>query len=245
MGFPDPWLLRYTDVTIPSQHTIDKKRYSAEIILSHTYSNINKTDKLIGNVAILVDVGTEADFYGFFELYLQRWEAAAAQVAVNCNQRRGLGRNVVKPDRDLAAVPVDSYQWLNLTYYKGRYHPYMFYHDTGTEYYFRYEGSVIEPPCLEYVHWRVLRLPVKISLSQFERLNALFQNRLNPSTCQKQTAGRSVNGTIDVHRPLQTATSAHELVYCECANWHSPEPNDVAYCNLTMEQRGVFNYTPV
>jgi hypothetical protein len=36
-GSPDPWNMRFMDITVPSQHTVDGKRFAAEIILSHTY----------------------------------------------------------------------------------------------------------------------------------------------------------------------------------------------------------------
>lgn len=45
-GFPHPWLLSFTDISIPSQHVIDGKRYDAEVVLSHTYS-IEKGDRLV------------------------------------------------------------------------------------------------------------------------------------------------------------------------------------------------------
>jgi hypothetical protein len=260
-GFPYPWLLRFTDVTVPSQHTLNGKRYGAEIILSHTYS-VNFTDTLIGNVAILVDIGTEDDFYPFFELYLRGWEGKSAKIAAHCSKKRNLrGLDVsasdytewpAEPEVDDESDPAAQQhrllgtgtQVLNMTYYQGPYDPYTFYKDTDTEYYFRYYGSVIEPPCLDYVHWRVLRLPVKIALSQYKRLNALFANRLSPSTCQYESAGRVRGGTIkrDVHRSLQTVTSNHKLVYCECINWNSEKAADVAYCNQSMTDRGVFPY---
>jgi hypothetical protein len=41
MGFPYPWLLKFTDITIPSHHTQDGKRYDAEVVLTHVYSRNN------------------------------------------------------------------------------------------------------------------------------------------------------------------------------------------------------------
>jgi hypothetical protein len=41
MGFPYPWLLKFTDITIPSHHTQDGKRYDAEVVMTHVYSKNN------------------------------------------------------------------------------------------------------------------------------------------------------------------------------------------------------------
>ena len=37
-GYPEIWDLSFTDISFPSQHMIDGKRYDAEVVLSHTYS---------------------------------------------------------------------------------------------------------------------------------------------------------------------------------------------------------------
>ena len=48
MGFPRPWLLEFTDISVPSQHVMNGKRYDAEVVLSHTYS-ARKPDRLVRN----------------------------------------------------------------------------------------------------------------------------------------------------------------------------------------------------
>lgn len=45
-GFPEPWLLSFTDISVPSQHTINGVRYDAEVMLNHHY-NIDKHDRLV------------------------------------------------------------------------------------------------------------------------------------------------------------------------------------------------------
>lgn len=122
------------------------------------------------------------------------------------------------------------------------------------QYYFRYQGSVIEPPCIgesgfkrrSFVHWRVLKDPIKVAPRQLTALDRLIANRIDPDTCEPYTAGkkRTRNGwRVDVNRPIQTTTDAHRLVFCECRDWRSRAPNDVEYCNLSFEARGVSNVT--
>jgi hypothetical protein len=47
-GFPDPWHLAFTDISVPSQHVQDGKRYDAEVVLSHVYSK-DKDNKLVSS----------------------------------------------------------------------------------------------------------------------------------------------------------------------------------------------------
>jgi hypothetical protein len=94
---------------------------------------------------------------------------------------------------------------------------------TNTEYYFRYLGSLVEPPCFVGVHWRVLRLPVKISPRQLYWLGKLLKLRLNPTTCENDMVGRPVptKARVEVNRPQQVTYGIHDVVYCECINWNS------------------------
>jgi hypothetical protein len=47
-GFPDPWYLSFTDISVPSQHVQGGKRYAAEVVLSHVYSK-DKSDKYVSS----------------------------------------------------------------------------------------------------------------------------------------------------------------------------------------------------
>lgn len=118
------------------------------------------------------------------------------------------------------------------------FHPYDFYKMTKTEYYFRYEGSTLVPPCFETVHWRVLKDPIKVSPQQIIDIESLLANRVDPNTCKKYTAGKPIgSNAVDVNRPIQTNSGGHKLVFCECINWMSRSKDDQAWCNLTYNER--------
>ena len=51
MGFPDPWMLKFTDITVPSHHSIEGHQFSAEIFLSHVYS-ARKPNKLVSKKSV-------------------------------------------------------------------------------------------------------------------------------------------------------------------------------------------------
>ena len=118
------------------------------------------------------------------------------------------------------------------------------YIHTRTHYYFRYEGSTPEPPCIEGVHWRVLKDPIIVAPSQIEELKSLLTNRVDPATCQPYTAARvEADGSVHVNRPLQRRRPSHKLVYCECLDWESKGTLDKEYCKLPPKERGVIPRT--
>ena len=129
----------------------------------------------------------------------------------------------------------------------GGFHPYVLYDQTGTHYYFRYRGSWVEPPCLEDMtaEWRIMKDPIKVSPSQFNRLECLFLRRLNPETCVRESAGKPRPGKTskkNFNRPMQTTTAKHGLMYCECVDFDPQTAKDKAYCAKSMEERGVSPY---
>ena len=48
-----------------------------------------------------------------------------------------------------------------------------------------YSGSITEPPCLQGVNWRVLDVPMRISLGQYVQLKTLMFDHVDPDTCAK------------------------------------------------------------
>jgi carbonic anhydrase len=288
MGFPYPWLLEFSDISVPSQHTQDGYRYDAEVVLSHTSSS-NGKDRYIGNVAVFLEMGTENDHYDFLELYIREWIQSHVSTRTACKGRLDSedevdwwnedfdnddgkvakkkwdwllkesaeatkdksGVHDPKAGRDLRRGPIrvsTGEEVINKEWYQGPWHPYDWVRESKTQYYFRYFGSLLEPPCFKGVHWRVMRRPITISPRQLDLLHKLLFFRLNPDTCKRDTAGKTspvgMNGTkVDVNRPLQQLYTAHGLVYCECVDWNSTKKADKDYCKGTMEERGVTEYT--
>ena len=131
----DEWLIQFTDIKIPSEHTFEGKRYAGEVVLSHVLG-VNKTDKevrriassymlplnyrflqcrktmpltifQVGNVSWLLEEGDETeDWYDFLELYIRRWQHVARRVDEKCNGKRHL-RSEKSPHRSLSQIPVD------------------------------------------------------------------------------------------------------------------------------------------
>jgi hypothetical protein len=83
--------------------------------------------------------------------------------------------------------------------------------------------------------------PIVVAPAQIRQLENLVSNRIDPISCVKDTAGKS-NGRdniVDISRPIQSVTTGHKVVFCECIDWPSRKESDKEWCKLSMEARGV------
>jgi Eukaryotic-type carbonic anhydrase len=122
------------------------------------------------------------------------------------------------------------------------YWPYEAFLKVDTEYYFRYEGSLVVPPCWEIVHWRNFKDPIRLHTRQVEELNRLLAWRLNPDTCQVDTAGvlTEDKNRVEMKRDLNRYTTNHRKVFCECQDWPSKFESDKKWCRKWADDT---NYT--
>lgn len=116
--------------------------------------------------------------------------------------------------------------------------PYEWLLKVGTEYYFRYEGSMTVPPCYTVNHWRVMKDPIRVAKHQIEELERLLAWRLN-GKCKASTAGKPRKNNpdaVDVNRPVQELDKGHRLVFCECQDWPSKFPQEREWCKKWQER---------
>jgi Eukaryotic-type carbonic anhydrase len=110
--------------------------------------------------------------------------------------------------------------------------PYEWLLKVGTEYYYRYEGTMVVPPCFETVHWRPMKDPIIVHKRQIDELNRLMAWRRDPTTCELNTAGIvSADGNrIKANREVQYYHTLHRMVFCECKDWPSKFEGDKKWC---------------
>jgi len=119
-----------------------------------------------------------------------------------------------------------------INYEDVEYWPYEWMLKVGTEYYFRYEGTQVVPPCREFVHWRVMKDPLRVHKRQIDELGRLLAWRVNPDNCKAETAGvkDATGNKVNVARKKQYFHTGHRMVFCECQDWPSKFDNDRAWC---------------
>lgn len=198
---------------------------------------------------MFLEAGNGTDYYDFLDLYIRGWFKAQKQVRDNCTRRQLQESSYVglRPREATSTKETIDHQSARSLQvkrrFRRRFHPYDWLKKVDTEYYFRYEGSQTVPPCFdESVHWRVMKDPIRVAPWQIHQLEILVVNRIDPVSCVADTAGKSRNrrGTrVDVNRPIQSLTSDHKVVFCECIDWPSKKLRDQEWCNLTMQERGV------
>jgi Eukaryotic-type carbonic anhydrase len=132
--------------------------------------------------------------------------------------------------RNQQAVHAENYEDLDWA-------PYDWLFRVETEYYFRYEGTMVQPPCWEVVHWRPLKDPIRVHKRQIDELNRLMAWRNNPDTCARDTAGivSADSSRITAHREIQYMHEQHRFVFCECKDWPSKFKGDREWCHRHEE----------
>jgi len=68
-----------------------------------------------------------------------------------------------------------------------------------------YEGSITEPPCFQDIHWRVIDVPMKISMKQYFQLKRLMFDHVDPDTCKKTSTHYEESNA----RPVQAWTEGN------------------------------------
>eukprot|EP00751_Fragilariopsis_kerguelensis_P000500 CAMPEP_0170807906 /NCGR_PEP_ID=MMETSP0733-20121128/33063_1 /TAXON_ID=186038 /ORGANISM="Fragilariopsis kerguelensis, Strain L26-C5" /LENGTH=983 /DNA_ID=CAMNT_0011163205 /DNA_START=740 /DNA_END=3691 /DNA_ORIENTATION=- len=116
--------------------------------------------------------------------------------------------------------------------------PYEWLLKVGTEYYYRYEGSMTVPPCYTVNHWRVMKDPIRVAKHQITELERLLAWRIN-GRCEASTAGKPRKDNpdaVDVNRPVQELAKGHRMVFCECQDWPSKFPQEREWCDKWQQR---------
>lgn len=99
-----------------------------------------------------------------------------------------------------------------------------------SDYFYGYWGSLTEPPCTEFVHYRIIDVPMSITVSQFNELKDLLFNHVDPVSCHK-TSNQYLESVARQVQPLN-----ERIVHkCNCTHFLSDEKR-VKQCRRNCQQ---------
>lgn len=231
--FPNGWGGRadvlHVDFKAPSEHWINGIAYDAEMQIFHGHRGRKRLPTAGVVIKALPDMHNPQlqrvldEFQAVFNQHADECEASRRRDRRKLAQAHKLlkGNSLWESVVDYASswkysLWSESPQAINATESHRRlranwfpYHPLL----TPSPWFYAYAGSLTEPPCTEFVNWRIIRRPMLISMEQLEQLKHLLMNHVD-STCKRT----SVHHARSVARPVQ-ATNGRLVVRCSSRNW--------------------------
>ena len=213
--FPNDWPglvdLLHIDFKIPSEHTIEGEKFDGEMQLMYLHPGRMR----LPSVAVTMKATTtdhNPELQRALDEFQQQYDRDYDACVGNLNRARRMG---VVTDKEAEEILSSHSELDHLSYGNGErilqanvpntteppprvnwdpHHPLMI----PSVHFYGYEGSVTEPPCGEFVSWRVMDAPMLISFEQLNQMKRLIFTHLSPQ-CRRT----SVHYEDSVARPVQ------------------------------------------
>jgi carbonic anhydrase len=187
--------MHHFDIKVPGEHTVMGETFDAEIQMFHVHLNDPRMSS-IGIPIRAIGDDTNQDFQAVldeFELvYEENWLACDG----------GDGGNETLVD---AAAPGEARP--------NQFDPYVF---MTSMYFYRYDGSITEPPCRD-ITWWVMSDPLVISRAQLDQLKRLLLTNVDPDTCEFTCTHHEES----VARPIQPLGENRVIEACGVGDFES------------------------
>ena len=236
--FPNGWPsfadAVHVDFKIPSEHTIKGVRYDAEMQIFHLHARRRRMPTQATMIRATVD-GYNWYFEGALKAFEYTYRRDLALCAASQRRERQLlaeahgnlgdpiANSTIDYDTwadfstDMEAPDYEEYsRQMERMLEGGRWDP---HHEmlVPSIYFYRYEGSITEPPCGEWVSWFITDEPMIISTDQLERMKNVLFNHVDYA-CRRT----SVQYGHSVARPLQDL-AGRSVYRCTSADY-GPDP---------------------
>jgi hypothetical protein len=198
------------DVKVPSEHTIDGKRYDAEIQMLH----VHPADGRISSIGIVVEAtsnGHNSDFQAIlnqFQIVYDRHENTCRRRQRNLRFSNDTDKTLDNRD-DVSAPFVRQMNVGGFDPYSDKLFPTMFF--------YRYDGSITEPPCKDLTWW-VLTDPMTISFEQLKQVKRILFTHVDEDSCNPTSVH---NEDQSVARPIFPLGSDREIQDCSAGSFQS------------------------
>ena len=217
----------HLDIKIPSEHLLEGKQYAAEYQLYH----MQMGGRGVPTIAIMIDIHPHNEENIHFQKAIDAWQGVFDQHARECAiQLRTMGElrgrrnedwrfHTNTTTRDHGTRANHGRQTLTTDKEKkssGSWNP---YHEDiiRSIWFYGYHGSLTEPPCSEFVHWRIVDKPMLISQEQLHQMKHILFNHVD-GKCHKPSS--HYEGSVA--RPIQH--HAYRDIYrCNCRDFISDD----------------------
>lgn len=185
---------------MPSEHTIAGRKYAAE----YQIWLIQNKDSTRGAPAVSVLFDLHPDdrrnqaLQDVLDRFQLEWDADNAE----CNERRKRNRDLTEEEittiRNTIASTSKSGDVNGRELQEGGVFNPWHYEIIRSAWFYGYEGSLTEPPCSEFVEWRIIDAPAMISRDQLKQMQNLLFGHVD-GNCRRT----SVHHNGSVARPIQ------------------------------------------
>jgi Eukaryotic-type carbonic anhydrase len=192
-GWTGPMDVIHIDFKFPSEHTVEGKRYDGEM---QVYS-VHPVKKRTMILAVLINATEDGHNYyvdNVVESFQLVYDSHASECARNTQRNRRLKFGTGDEFNEGGATDLSIDRGLQS---QAVWDP---FHETVVPsiYFWRYDGSLTEPPCGEFVTWTIIDTPMTISFKQLDRMRNFLFNHVDPY-CRRT----STQFDHSVARPLQ------------------------------------------
>jgi len=188
--------LVHIDIHVKSEHRLCGKQYDGEMQLFHVHHQEGNLEAL----SILIEAGGDVpgemgyDDNPHFQVLLDYFQMKYDEDAGLCQRRRRIaeGNQGVESSPSLISrlyrVVLDKYK--SITYKRqlaklDKWDPMLPWFLYRSVHFWGYSGSITEPPCFQGVNWRVLDVPMRISMRQLFQLKRIMFDHVDTDTCLK------------------------------------------------------------
>ena len=196
------------DLKVPGEHTIEGESFDGEIQILH----MHPIDRRVSSIGIPLRVRENDGFNLPFQLVLNRFQAEYNKNAQSCRRKqRNLREGRSLDLSDFEETPKTRQQFFP----GGKFDPYT---DElmPTMFFYRYDGSITEPPCKD-ITWWVMSEPAIIAPEQLEQLKTILfthvDRNCNPTSVH--------NRQESVARPIYPLGNDRDIQRCTEGSFRS------------------------
>mmetsp|Transcript_21291 Transcript_21291/g.43666 ORF Transcript_21291/g.43666 Transcript_21291/m.43666 type:complete len:615 (-) Transcript_21291:635-2479(-) len=201
----------HADIKIPSEHRVRGKQFVAEYQLYHLHLGRDRAPV----ISVMIDLHPEGEPNRHLQRALDEWQKVFDADEQECQEerrraaRRLGGASGTNPGNNTSDQIHRNTQATTERKIWDPYHPDIM----PSIHFYGYSGSLTEPPCTEFIEWRVIDKPMLISPGQLLQMQTILFNHVD-NKCR--LTSNHYEGSVA--RPIQDA-NRRPVYQCTCRDF--------------------------